>query len=385
MSGIKRHILVVDDNEYNREILLQNLEDLGFPADEAGDGHQALQKIADNPPGLVLLDVMMPGMDGIEVTRRLRADPRTHDLPVIIVTARADSSDVVTGLRAGANDYVTKPVDIDVLMARIETHLRLRDLQERERRAGERLHREVAAARAVQDSLLPQPERLATLPGAYGLRLAALWQPCETLCGDFWDIVSLADGSLGIMLIDFAGTGVVPALNTFRMKSLLHGQCAGLYNVELTMARLNTYLVDMLPEDELALCLYARFSPGHHIFDVVAAGAPPPMVYRARNRAVQRLHVSGRPAGAFPDSAFEQKSVTLEPGDKIVLYTDGLLKAGGPDGAQYSEVKLADLVAAHGEASPEEIAEALRADLAPRRDNARQCDDITVVIAEAVH
>jgi CheY-like chemotaxis protein len=167
MAGSKRLILVVDDNEYNREILVQNLMDLGFDCEEAPDGYEAIVRMKKAPvPMLVLLDVMMPGIDGFEVCQKLREDPRTRDVPVIMVTAKAMSRDIVQGLQAGANDYVTKPIDMEVLLARVETHLRLKELSDEAKRTGERLLRELAAARAVQESLLPQAVMLRDLPAS---------------------------------------------------------------------------------------------------------------------------------------------------------------------------------------------------------------------------
>lgn len=385
MAGIKRHILVVDDNEYNREILVQNLEDLGFECDQAADGHEALQKVSHTIPALVLLDVMMPGIDGFEVCRRLRAERRTSELPIIMVTARADSNDVVAGLRDGANDYVTKPVDIDVLMARIETHLRLQELREESRRTSRRLMRELAAARAVQESLLPNRHKLQSLPDSYGLRLGALWRPCETLGGDFWDLVSLADGSLGIVLIDFPGSGVVPSLNTFRFKTFVQGQCSGLYNAGLTMSRINGELHRILSEFEIATCQYSRYDPDRRVMTVVSAGCPPPMVYRAASGAVERVPVSGAPAGAFAEASWEEVSVPLQIGDKIVFYTDGLLKHRSPERAFFSEVRLAELVAHRGNLEPAQLATILAEDIDSYTDESTSRDDTTVIFAEVVN
>ncbi|MDK2972863.1 MAG: phosphoserine phosphatase RsbU/P [Candidatus Sumerlaeota bacterium] len=385
MAGSKRLILVVDDNEYNREILVENLIDLGFECEEAPDGYEAIVRMKKAPmPMLVLLDVMMPGIDGFEVCRKLREDPKTRDVPVIMVTAKAMSRDIVQGLQAGANDYVTKPIDMEVLLARVETHLRLKELSDEAKRTGERLLRELAAARAVQESLLPQAAMLRDLPASYGLSVGALWRPCEMLGGDFWDLVPLADGSLGVLLIDFAGTGVVPSLYTFRMKAFLHAQCAGVTNAGLVMARLNAELTRMLPEYELATCLYGRFDPDRSQFTVCNAGCPPPMVYRAKTGAVERISVGGVPAGAFPEASWEEKVVTLAAGDKVVLYTDGLLKEGAGGEEPYSEVRLAELVAQRGNQLPSQLAATLGQDIDALAPRSVGRDDTTVVFAEVV-
>ncbi len=384
MAERKKHILVVDDNEYNRELLLQCLEDRGFSVDTASDGPEALESIDKTIPDMVLLDVMMPGLSGIEVCQRLRQSDRTRDLPVIMVTAKADSRDVVQGLHAGANDYVTKPIDMEVLLARMETHLSLKELQEEVNITSARLIRELAAARSVQESLLPSEERMAEMPESYGIEVGSLWRPSDTLGGDFWDLISLADGSLGILLIDFAGSGVVPSLNTFRIKTFVQGQCAGLYNAALTLSRINAYLISVLPDFEIATSMYVRYNPDKREFSVASAGLPYPLIYRAKTGAVERLLVSGLPVGAFPDASYRETVITLGMGDKIVFFTDGLFKYGSREKGLYSEKRLGELLVRQGAVSGEEFVQFLEQDILSYGPSDLYQDDVTAVVCEVV-
>jgi adenylate cyclase len=123
-------ILVVDDNETNRDILVTRLNVHGYELLQAADGEEALTAVRQHLPDLILLDVMMPKLDGIEVTRRLKGDPSLSFLPIILVTAKADTKDVVTGLDAGADDYLTKPVDQTALVARVKSVLRIKALHD---------------------------------------------------------------------------------------------------------------------------------------------------------------------------------------------------------------------------------------------------------------
>jgi len=124
-------ILIVDDNETNRDILRTRLAVHGYDLLEAGDGEQALAVAREHCPDLVLLDVTMPKLDGIEVCRRLKHDPAFALMSVILVTARAGSKDVVMGLDAGADEYLTKPIDQLALVARVKSALRLKELHDR--------------------------------------------------------------------------------------------------------------------------------------------------------------------------------------------------------------------------------------------------------------
>ena len=120
------HILVVDDKQTNVESLTDVLEDEGYRVSGAADGEEALEKVRSNPPDLILLDIMMPGKDGLQVSRELKEDPEHRDIPVIFLTARDQSEDVVRGFDHGAADYIIKPVNVSELLARVKTHLTLR-------------------------------------------------------------------------------------------------------------------------------------------------------------------------------------------------------------------------------------------------------------------
>jgi class 3 adenylate cyclase/AmiR/NasT family two-component response regulator len=146
-------ILVVDDVPDNVEILQMRLEGLGYRVASAGDGLAALDKTRELSPDLVLLDIMMPKLDGIETLKRLKADPSLPFIPVILVTAKADAGDVVAGLDAGADDYLTKPVDHTALSARVRAMLRIKTLHDTVREQTDRLEAQAAELAALNQSL----------------------------------------------------------------------------------------------------------------------------------------------------------------------------------------------------------------------------------------
>src|SRR5438270_3302550 len=123
-------ILIVDDNETNRDILVTRLATHGYELSQAADGEEALSAAKEQLPDLILLDVMMPKLDGLEVCRRLRGDPALPFMPIILVTARTDTRDVVAGLEAGGDEYLTKPVDQAALVARVKSMLRMKALHD---------------------------------------------------------------------------------------------------------------------------------------------------------------------------------------------------------------------------------------------------------------
>src|SRR3974377_2170417 len=124
-------ILLVDDNEANLDVAKVRLESQGYEVLTAGDGEEALARVRETGPDLVLLDIMMPKLDGIEVTRRLKRDASLPFIPIILVTAKADAKDVVAGLDAGGDDYLTKPFDHASLLARVRSMLRIKALHDK--------------------------------------------------------------------------------------------------------------------------------------------------------------------------------------------------------------------------------------------------------------
>ncbi len=146
-------LLVVDDNADNRAILVARLESQGFATAEAEDGPEALEAVLRLRPDLLLLDVMMPGMDGLEVTRRLKADPALPFTPILLVTARTAVQDVVRGLEAGADDYLTKPIEQQALVARVRSMLRIKALHDQVQGQALRLEAQAAELAALNAGL----------------------------------------------------------------------------------------------------------------------------------------------------------------------------------------------------------------------------------------
>jgi phosphoserine phosphatase RsbU/P len=214
MTTAPANVLIVDDEELNRDGLARRLEKHDYAVAVAKNGREAIGMLGERPFDPVLLDIMMPGMNGLEVLKFLRRVDSLIDLPIIMVTAKGESEDIVEALELGANDYVTKPLDFPVVLARIRTQLVLRravaqvkelegklDAHNKELEsaaaelagANERLTRDLEAAAVVQRALLPAlpPE----LPGA---RFAWAFEPCRQLAGDYLNVFRLDDRHVGL-------------------------------------------------------------------------------------------------------------------------------------------------------------------------------------------
>src|SRR5512136_2504622 len=212
----KPKILIVDDEPFNVDYLEQELEEANYETIAAVNGQVALDKVQGETPDLILLDIMMPVMDGFEVLSRLKANPATRDIPVIVVSAHSDLRNVVQGIHLGAEDYLPKPFEPTLLHARISSSLekkRLRDLQQLYLKS---LERELEIAREIQMSFLPSK-----LPQVAGWEIAAYFKAAREVAGDFYDAFLLPDGNLACVIGDVCGKGVGAALFMTLFRSLI--------------------------------------------------------------------------------------------------------------------------------------------------------------------
>ena len=223
MEERRSKVLVVDDEELNRE-LLEAILGTQYDVIMACDGQEALKKVNQVPPDIILLDVMMPGINGYEVCRQLKKEKETAIIPVVMVTALRGKEDRIRGLEAGADDFLTKPIDRAEVLARVKSLLRIKHLYDeltninatleqrvkkqveelrRTHAEKERLQKELEIARDIQQSFLPQ-----SIPQIKGFELAATNVPAMEVGGDFYDFIPVAEDRWGLVIADVSGKGV---------------------------------------------------------------------------------------------------------------------------------------------------------------------------------
>src|SRR5438105_11161848 len=217
-NNSRAQILVVDDDAISRQVLAQRRASGGYDCRECEDGAKALQLIPAKPPSLLLLDFDMPGLNGAEVLRRLRsdADPAVAQIPTIMLTGHGSEESEVSCLQAGADDFVTKPINAAVLRARIETQLRLRSMRRQLERQNDELEewrrnleRDLAAAQLTQQSLIPHKP-----PTIAGWEVAACYRPVIQVGGDIYGWLRMKDSRMLFWIADGTGHGAAAALLT---------------------------------------------------------------------------------------------------------------------------------------------------------------------------
>src|SRR3954468_12136125 len=341
-------ILVVDDNRVNRHLLVAVLQRGGFSnVSMAEDGIDALAKIKESAPDLILLDLLMPKMDGFEMCRVVRTDPARRDLPILVQSSLSGSDDRKRAFSAGATDFVTKPINATELLSRVRIHLEnqalLRDLQEYRRRR----QTELALARSMQERLLPPASRLAQARRDLGLSLSAHFEPSSELGGDFWDLRRDDRDRLIVWLVDFSGHGVGAALNTFRLHAILRQIDLTNFDPAEHLREVNERVCSLLKNGQFATMLVGVVDQATDTFHYASAGAPAPMVWQPHDEMPEFGDSSGLPVGILASARYQNRDLALPLGGRLFLYSDGASELWTSDDTVLGEEGLLELVQRH--------------------------------------
>ena len=371
----EERILLVDDNPLNLQVLMETLQSRESRLLVAKNGETALTISRKTHPDLILLDIMMPGMDGYEVIRQLKAEKKTADIPVIFLSALDQTGDKVKGLELGAVDYVTKPFQAEEVLARVDTHLTIHRLRREVQQQKDQLERELETVSKVQRNLLPK-----RLPEVEGLQLAAYYETSRYAGGDYYDVVEIANDRIGILVADAEGHST-PAAVLMAMTCALFRSQQQLWDDPGGMIQaLNRHLCKVA-EPSFVTGLYIVIDIAARRARVARAGHPPPMLYRAATGEAEETRTAGVMVLGF--DAFEEVPVTeidLASGDVLLAYTDGLTERFSQDEDLYGETRLLKVLQSSGSGTSENVREAVVADL-NRFANGRPADDDQAFIA----
>jgi sigma-B regulation protein RsbU (phosphoserine phosphatase) len=379
----KGSILIVDDTPANLRLLSQMLAEQGYHVRPVLDGPLALAAVRADPPDLILLDIRMPEMDGYQVCEHLKADAQTRDIPIIFISALDATQDKVRAFHTGGVDYVTKPFQAAEVLARVETHLALRELQKQLVDANDRMAQELSLAGEVQASFLPRE-----LPRFSGWQLAATLQPARQASGDFYDLISLPNGQLGIVMADVSDKGAGAALymalscTLIRTYALEHpGQ------PELVLSAVNRRILKDCSARQFVTVFYGILDPVTGMLVYSNAGHCRPLHFRTGDdKDVHELVGTGIPLGIFEDQTWGQATARLDPGDVLVLYTDGVTEAHQELPLLFGKKRLLRSVratlgtAGSHHPTPQEIQDGILADVHRFVGDAPRSDDIALII-----
>ncbi|MCU0546632.1 MAG: SpoIIE family protein phosphatase [Oscillatoriaceae cyanobacterium Prado104] len=376
-NNVTFKILIVDDDPINLQVLVNNLSLQNYAVTQATNGQEALEIIEKGfKPDLIILDVMMPRMTGYEVTQKLRARFPAIDLPILLLTAKTQVSDLIKGLNVGANDYLSKPIAKDELLARIETHLNMRQLKVENLR----LSAELDVVKKLQQMVLPKQSELDAI---VGLDLAGYMEPADEVGGDYYDILQ-QDGQLKISIGDVTGHGLESGLLMIMAQTAVRTlQKMNETDPVKFLDVLNQTLYDNLQRMEsdrnmtLAILDYAggvlKLSGQHEEAIVVRADGT--------LECIDTMDL-GFPIGLVDEIGefIAQTEVQLNPGDVVALYTDGIPEAFDINKKQYGLNRLREAIVKNRHLSAQEIREAAIEDLQQYIGTQKVFDDITLVV-----
>jgi sigma-B regulation protein RsbU (phosphoserine phosphatase) len=374
-------ILVVDDDAMSRRVLGQLLSAAGYNCRVCKDGAEALDTIHEKPPSVLLLDFDMPGPNGAEVLRRLRSDqdPAVAQIPAIMLTAHGSEQSEVSCLQAGADDFVTKPVNSSVLRARIETQLRLRSMRRQLERQNDELEkwrrdleRDLAAARLTQQSLIPQKPLLVP-----GWQIATCYRPVIQVGGDIYGWLRMRDGRVLFWIADGTGHGAAAALLTTLAKLLFHYGSMDHDSPASLMEGVDNDFRSIFGARSFMTAMCVALDPATGQLQVVGAGHPPLLVVRHDGTTESILSVAP-PLGLIKRAAFNETAVVLEPGDAFLLYTDGLFRWTKDERHRVTPEQF-EKVLDHSAPSADALLKRIVAQTAPKNSAKTAPDDVAAI------
>jgi serine phosphatase RsbU (regulator of sigma subunit) len=330
------HILIVDDMALMRKMIGMSLQRGGFSnLTFAEDGQDALDQIAQKIPDLVILDINMPKVTGYDVCRKLRDNPKTENLPILVQSASETAEERVEVFAVGATDFVSKPINHPELLARVCMHLENRLLISSLSDFQTRMQNELLMAREMQHSLLPEAHLMEEVAKRSDGLFEAHYKASFELGGDLWGTWLLPDNQIGLYVLDVSGHGVGAALNTFS----LHATMARFEDKKSDPAEflsaLNRSICQIFQTGQFATMFYAVLDCNTHELMFAGAGAPPPLVFGPDGN--RKLDSSGFPIGIIKSAKYENIVDKIAPGESLFCYSDVLIEAPQAEGTMLGE------------------------------------------------
>ena len=367
------HVLIVDDVRANVQLLSEVLKG-DYKLSVALDGESALEAVAASQPDIVLLDIVMPGLDGYEVLKRLRADPATQDLPVMFLSSLEEVASKAKGFELGANDYLTKPFQILEVKARVRSLLKAKAYSDAVKAT---LERDLSIAREIQLGILPSD--LSPCTEGTQLDIHAALEPAQHVGGDLYLALRTGPDRVFLAVGDVSGKGIPASLFMAVTMTLLRSLAREHATPETVLARLNEELAAQNRGQLFVTLVCALFELSSGRVHVANAGHPSPILVSADGTARQPFSSTGLIAGLFPQATYTSLSADLAPGDTLVFFSDGVTEAMDPEEREFGEEQLVAGLLARPRASTKETGEGVFAAVKRHAAGGRQSDDITVV------
>jgi sigma-B regulation protein RsbU (phosphoserine phosphatase) len=340
-------ILLVDDDRIHSRILEARLKSQGYQITIAESGERALEEARRNQPTLILCDWLMEGMDGLEVCRQIKADQSLEGTHFILLTSRSRVEDRVIGLDCGADDFLSKPVDPEELLARVRSGIRLHQANERlqllaaELKAQkDRLDQELAEAAGYVRSILPQ-----AIVGS--VSVDACFEPSQELGGDSYDYFWIDDDHFVIYLADASGHGLAAAFPSISIHNQLRSRSLNVNHREPAhvLHALNTGFQMEHQQGRYLTMWYGVYQLSTRILRYASAGHPPALLWTDKGGSpLTRLTGQGMALGLFEDASYSSECCTIDPQSSLLVYSDGIYEIAKANSQMWSFPEFLELM-----------------------------------------
>ena len=374
-------ILVVDDEPDLEPLILQrmrrNIRSGRYSFVFAGNGIEALERLTtDSEIDMVISDINMPQMDGLTLLEQIpKVDPNIRS---VIISAYGDMRNIRTAMNRGAFDFVTKPLDFEDLQITIDRTLShmaewREALESRDKLVA--LQNELDVASKMQQSILPT-----SFPTTAEFEVYGNMVPARNVGGDFFDLIPMENGRLGLSVADVSDKGVPAALFMMSSRTLLKGSAIGMGAPGNVLSEVNTLLTENNDTMMFVTLVYALYEPETGTLTYANGGHCNPLVVHPNGSSTELALTGGVALGVMPDLEYREDSTTLNPGETLVLYTDGVSEAMNGEGEEFGVERLQQLFANQPPTSAKMATEAIMQAVSDFAGGTPQSDDVTCLV-----
>ncbi|GEM_PF-380385 len=392
-SANSARVLIVDDNENNRMLLVRRMQKQGFDTFEASNGKEALALLEKYHYDLVLLDIMMPVMDGFKVLEIINQHAEWRHIPIIVISGLDDFDGIVRCIELGAEDFLLKPINNTLLNARIRASLEKKRLRDQEKFLLQKLQEynnlleqriaehqaELKMARRVQTSLLPKE-----LPHVAGWDFAVTWIPAREIAGDYYDVIPMYNGSISFVVGDVTGKGLPASLFMVFARNCIRSNINRYKEAANQIFHANQQLCTESSEGLYITLFLCQIQPNSRQISFVNAGHEQPIFYSRQSNMLQTLPLSGKALGLEVDSQYQQHELTLCNGDFLCIFTDGVVDALNTNAQAFGVERLRQVLLERKDCTAQEMMGYLEEALKEYIGNGGWYDDVTILIVKKV-
>ncbi len=369
-------ILVVDDEPINLQVLTNQLSLERYSVMIATNGEDAIRIVNEHLPDLLILDIMMPRMSGLEVCRKLRETYSLHRLPILMLTAKNQLTDIIAGFEAGANDYLAKPFDKREMIARVNTLVSLKEAIDKNNTLIA-LQKELEIANRILQSILPD-----VMPEMKNLRIHATYHPMDQVGGDFYDFHVIDNDRIGVLIADVSGHGVPSAIIAAMMKVAFSLQKSIAHEPMDVLKEINQILRGRYGK-QMITAIYAYLDLKTGMLKGSNAGHFPIIIFRKDEQKINEFMPRGWAIGLQQDIKLSEEEFALKAGDRIIFFTDGIIESRNSEGDLFGYDRFLQLVKEKQNLSPRDFSDFVLRRLSEWSQQGRHFeDDLTIIVMD---